>query len=267
MNAPAPLIRLDDPAAVLVAADMHLDDRDPALCDQFLQALDNSLAQRTAAGTSLFLLGDLFEYWIGDDTPSPVAEALARRLKAFTEAGGRCFLMHGNRDFLLDAPLPVDNPALPYSRRCDARLLTDPVVIEVAGERIVLTHGDLLCTDDVAYQQWRAQCRQPAWQAALLAMPMAERIALAQSLRTQSQETQMAAEQLVDVNAAAVGQMMDERGCARMIHGHTHRPALHSWEAPGGLRRRWVLPDWSAKVPGRGQILSVADSGLLDGSV
>lgn len=264
MNTPAPLIRLDDATTVLIAADMHLDDRDPALCDQFLAALDNSLAQRPAAGTSLLLLGDLFEYWIGDDTPSAVANVLAQRLKAFADAGGHCFLMRGNRDFLLDALLPADNPAQPYSQRCGAMLLPDPCVMEVAGQRIVLTHGDLLCTDDVPYQQWRAQCRQPAWQAALLALPIAERIALAQSLRTQSQQTQMAAEQLMDVNAAAVDRMLDEHGCERMIHGHTHRPALHRWAGPNGPRQRWVLPDWSAKAPGRGLILSVADIGLLD---
>ncbi|MDO5104001.1 MAG: UDP-2,3-diacylglucosamine diphosphatase [Lautropia sp.] len=264
MNAPAPLIHLDHPAAVLVAADMHLDDRDPALCERFLQALDDRLARTPSTGTALFLLGDLFEYWIGDDTPSPVAEALALRLKAFTEAGGHCFLMHGNRDFLLDAPLTARNPAQPYSKRCGAMLLPDPAVIEVSGQRIVLTHGDLLCTDDVAYQQWRTQCRQPAWQAALLAMPMAERIAMAQSLRTQSQQTQLAADALVDVSASAVDQMLDEHGCERMIHGHTHRPALHQWAGPNGPRRRWVLPDWSAKAPVRGEILSLADSGLLD---
>lgn len=262
MTAPSPVIRLEQPTDVLFASDMHLDDRNPALTGRFLQALDARLRASVAERTTLFLLGDLFEYWIGDDTPSPVAEQLAQRLKAFSAAGGRCFLMHGNRDFLVDAPLAAGNPARPYSQRCGAVLLPDPCVIEVAGQRIVLTHGDLLCTDDLPYQQWRSQCRQPAWQAALLAMPIAERIAMAKALREQSQHTQMSADQLSDVTMTAVDRMMTDNGCHRMIHGHTHRPALHRWAGPEGERQRWVLPDWSASEPVRGEILSLADSGL-----
>ncbi len=257
MSTPAPLVRIDHPAHVLFASDMHLDDHDPALCEHFLQALRARL--RTMAGLpapALFLLGDIFEYWVGDDTPSPVAERLAALLRDFAAEGGRSFLMHGNRDFLLDVPLPAapDTPA--YSQRCRAMLLPDPTVIEVGGQRVVLSHGDLLCTDDLNYQQWRAQCRHPAWQQGLLAMPMAERIAMAQTLRSQSQQQQMAAETLSDVNQAAVDRVLDENACDLMVHGHTHRPALHGWQHEGRTRQRWVLSDWSAT---RGGVLSLEE--------
>lgn len=256
MSSPAPVIRITDPADALFASDMHLDDEEPGLCRHFLSTLEQRLAKSRPASCALFLLGDLFEYWVGDDTPSPVAAQLAGMLHDFVARGGRCFLMHGNRDFLIDATLPGVTASPGYSQRCSATLLPDPAVIMVGGQRIVLSHGDVLCTSDLPYQQWRQQCRQPAWQTALLAQPIADRLALARSLRTQSQQHQAAPENLADAEQDAIDRMMDETGCALMIHGHTHRPALHAWQHASGARRRWVLSDWSAD---RGQIMSLAE--------
>lgn len=259
MSAPAPVIRIDSPAQALFVSDMHLDDHDPALCRRFFAALDARLAGAAAADTVLFLLGDLFEYWVGDDVPGECGRQLAQRLQALAGQGGRCLLMHGNRDFLLDAPLPNQPDILPYSHQCAATLLADPCVIEVAGQRVLLSHGDLLCTDDAPYQAWRAQCRQPAWQARMLAQPAEARLALAQSLRQQSHQQQLTSGLLTDVNQAAVDRLMTETGCELLVHGHTHRPALHRWRHEGQSHQRWVLPHWGAGDDTLGAPLSLAE--------
>ena len=260
------MLRLADPSQVLFASDMHLDDRHPALTTRFLADLSAHLQRLPAPETTLFLLGDLFEYWIGDDAVGPSAQKLAEVLHAFGQAGGTTFLMHGNRDFLLDAPLPGQPDHPRYSQRCGATLLPDPTVVEIGGQRVLLSHGDLLCTDDVPYQQWRAQCRQPAWQAALLARSAPERIALAQSLRQQSAQQQQGAAVLADVNRDAVDAAMDAHDCPVLVHGHTHRPALHRWSHPRGQRTRWVLSDWTegdASTPPRGHVMSFAEGMAL----
>ncbi|MDO4637490.1 MAG: UDP-2,3-diacylglucosamine diphosphatase [Lautropia sp.] len=239
------MLCLPDPDQVLFAADMHLDDRHPVLVGRFLDELAARLQGSSAAGSTLFLLGDLFEYWIGDDAPGQAAWRLATLLRDFAARGGQSFLMHGNRDFLMDAPIPGQPELRRYSQHCRATLLPDPTLVEIQGERILLSHGDLLCTDDHPYQRWRAQCRQPAWQQALLARSVPERIALAQSLRQQSHAEQQGAVMLADVNQAAVDALMDAHHCRILVHGHTHRPALHQWSHPGGQRRRWVLSDWT----------------------
>ena len=139
-------------------------------------------------------------------------------------------------------------------------------MVEIAGQRVLLSHGDPLCTDDVPYQQWRAQCRQPAWQAALLARSVPERIALAQSLRQQSAQQQQSAAVLADVNRDAVNAAMGAHDCPVLVHGHTHRPALHRWSHPSGQRTRWVLSDWTegdASTPPRGHVMSFAEGMAL----
>jgi len=262
----AALPSLPDPDRVLFASDMHLDDRHPALVERFLTELAARLQATPASGSTLFLLGDLFEYWIGDDAVGPAAQRLAALLHGFAGQGGQVFLMHGNRDFLIDSPLPGQPGYTTYSQRCGATLLADPTVVEIAGQRVLLSHGDPLCTDDVPYQQWRAQCRQPAWQAALLARSVPERIALAQSLRQQSAQQQQSAAVLADVNRDAVNAAMDAHDCQVLVHGHTHRPALHRWSHPRGQRTRWVLSDWTegnASTPPRGHVMSFAEGMAL----
>lgn len=254
-------IRIAQPEAALFASDMHLDDAHPALGERFLALLDASLVSALAryGEPALFLLGDLFEYWIGDDHMPPAARALSARLAAFGEAGGRVFLMHGNRDFLMDVPLPADPGAPAFSSRCGATLLPDPTVIEVAGRRIVLSHGDALCTDDTRYQQWRALCRSAAWQQHFLARTVAERLAMALSLRMQSMQAQAVTETLSDVNQVAVDALMARLDAPLLIHGHTHEPMLHRWSPAEGAApcQRWVLSDWSVAPP-RGSVMSLA---------
>ena len=147
----AALPSLPDPDRVLFASDMHLDDRHPALVERFLTELAARLQATPASGSTLFLLGDLFEYWIGDDAVGPAAQRLAALLHGFTGQGGRVFLMHGNRDFLIDSPLPGQPGHTTYSQHCGATLLPDPTVVEIGGQRVLLSHGDPLCTDDVPY--------------------------------------------------------------------------------------------------------------------
>ena len=166
------------------ASDLHLDDDQPRLTARFLAALGAlpaapppSAMADAAAAPALFLLGDIFEYWIGDDHPSRVAETLARALADMASRGWRIFLMRGNRDFLIGEA---------YAARCHARLLEEPAVVEIAGERLVLVHGDAECLDDSRYQQWRQLSHSPDWQRQFLSRPIPERLAMAQAARAAS---------------------------------------------------------------------------------
>jgi UDP-2,3-diacylglucosamine hydrolase len=256
--APDPLLRIRSPEAALFASDMHLDDAQPQSAAHFFARLDAALAEGLAqagirGAPALFLLGDLFEYWIGDDHQPAVAHALAARLAAFASAGGRVFLMHGNRDFLLDAPLTSPSAVPSFSSRCRATLLDDPSVVEVAGRRVGLSHGDGLCTDDTRYQQWRALCRSLPWQQQFLSRPIDERLAMARAMRQQSMQAQAVTETLTDVNQDALDQLMTLLDTPLLIHGHTHMPMLHRWDQ----RLRWVLSDWAASPP-RGEVLPLS---------
>jgi len=252
---------------------MHLHESDPLLVTRFFGALHEAVERALARDEppALFLLGDLFEYWIGDDHVPDLARDMAERLATLAGEGVRIFLMHGNRDFLLDVPLPSRPDVTPFSQRCRGVLLPDPALIEVAGRRIVLTHGDALCTDDTRYQQWRALCRSTAWQQQFLSRPVGERLAMALGLRKQSLQAQAATETIHDVNPAAVDALMTHLEADLLIHGHTHLPQVHRWHsAPppdegtglpawrvGQSRTRWVLSDW-AHSPPRGSVLSLA---------
>ena len=259
------MVRIADAEAALFASDMHLHESDPLLADSFFERLEVGLdsARTRTDSPVLFLLGDLFEYWIGDDHVPAMALAMAERLAAFSRDGGRVFLMHGNRDFLIDAPIPLRPDVPTFSARCGATLLPDPTVVEVAGRRIGLSHGDALCTDDTGYQQWRALCRSADWQHQFLSLPVDERLAMAHSLRQQSLQAQAATETTLDVNPAAVDDLMARLDTALLIHGHTLQPMLHrlddgrSGDGRGRPRVRWVLSDWSVSPP-RGSVISVA---------
>jgi UDP-2,3-diacylglucosamine hydrolase len=161
--------------------------------------------------------------------------------------------MHGNRDFLLDAPVPLRSAGARFSSRCGATLLPDPTVIEVAGSRVGLSHGDALCTDDIRYQQWRALCRSQPWQQQFLSRPTGERLAMAQAMRQQSMQVQAVTETLADVDPGAVDALMTLLDVPLLIHGHTHQPMVHRWDQ----RLRWVLSDWSASPP-RGEVLPLS---------
>ncbi|MEI7036841.1 UDP-2,3-diacylglucosamine diphosphatase [Fulvimonas yonginensis] len=217
-------------------SDLHLDAGRPELTGILFRFLRGA-ARRAQA---LFLLGDVFEAWIGDDDDAPLPAAVAAELRAVAEAGTTVYFLHGNRDFLLGAA---------YARRAGLTLLPDPTHLRLGGVPTVLCHGDALCLDDRAYQRWRAQARDPAWQAQLLARPLAERRALARQLRAESREAQRRLRERglpwADADPAAVLALLQRQGAARLIHGHTHRPAEHEVRLPGGRRaERWVLADW-----------------------
>ncbi len=222
-------------------SDLHLDSARPAA----VQALAEFLAKRTDCA-QLFILGDLFEAWPGDDDDSPLAAEVARMLRDFSAAGAGLHIMRGNRDFLL---------AEGFCKRVGATLLPDPTVIDLYGEPTLLMHGDSLCTGDTDYQAFRLTARDPAWQARLLARPLAERRALAAELRALSREaTGMKSEDIMDVAPAEVGREMRAHGVRQLIHGHTHRPARH--ETDTGLR--WVLGAWED----RGWVLEAGEGAI-----
>ena len=216
----------------LFISDLHLDPSRPGIVERFERFLE---ADAAGAG-ALYILGDLFEYWVGDDSlalPLP-----ARAAKALTAAARRMpvSFMHGNRDFMV---------ARAFSEATGVALLGDPATIDLDGVPTLLLHGDTLCTDDTAYQAFRAQVRDPAWQAAALARPIGERIAIAEGLREKSEGAKHGkAAAIMDVAPAAVEEAFRRSGCDVMIHGHTHRPGRHVHVVDGRERVRWVLPDW-----------------------
>ncbi|KAF1013806.1 MAG: UDP-2,3-diacylglucosamine hydrolase [Stenotrophomonas maltophilia] len=236
----------------LFISDLHLDPSRPAITDLSI----DFLRREAPAADALYILGDLFEAWIGDDTPSPAADAVADALKAVADAGVPVYFIRGNRDFLLGDD---------YARRSDMRILPDPSVIDLYGQPVLLQHGDLLCTDDVPYQQFRAQTRDPAFQAQFLSQPLAARIAFAQKAREASQSRQSKMKQgdraqfetVTDVAPAEVDATFVRHGVDTMIHGHTHRPAIHTLQAGGRRCTRIVLGDWYEQ----GSVLRVTPQG------
>ena len=216
----------------LFISDLHLDDSRPGIVAQF----ERFLAQVARGADGLYILGDLFEYWIGDDgagMPLP-----ARVITALQDAAGDTPVkfMHGNRDFLV---------AERFSQATGVALLADPTVVDLYGTRTLLMHGDTLCTGDVAYQKFRAQVHDPAWQSAVLAKPIADRVALAEQLRLMSEGAKNGKTMaIMDVADEAVEKAFEASGCDVMIHGHTHRPGRHVHRVGGRDRVRWVLNDW-----------------------
>lgn len=216
----------------LFISDLHLDPRRPAVTALFLDFLSGPGHDCAA----LYILGDLFEAWIGDDEDDPHALEVLAGLRTATARGLPVFVMHGNRDFLLGDG---------FVRQTGCRLLAEPALIDLGGERVLLLHGDTLCTDDHEYQQFRALVRDPAWQAQFLARPLAERRAMAAQMReTSRQRTGGKPAEIMDVNPETVVAAMRAHGVRTLIHGHTHRPAIHTFELDGQPARRIVLGDW-----------------------
>ena len=230
----------------LFISDLHLDPARPAIAAQFERFLQD-IAPRSEA---LYILGDLFEYWVGDDGlalpfPARIAESL-RPLAARVPVR----FMHGNRDFMV---------AQGFADATATRIIADPAVIDLYGRPTLLMHGDTLCTDDKPYQAFRVQVRDPAWQRAALARPIAERLAIAQGMRAESEGANQAkAMDIMDVSRDAVERAFEESGCDVMIHGHTHRPGRHQYRVAGRERVRWVLPDWYE----RGGYLEASPAGI-----
>ena len=228
-------------------SDLHLQACEPATFDAWRAYM------KTSPADAVFILGDLFEVWVGDDAAAaPGFEADCAAVLRATAARIPVFLMHGNRDFLM-GPLLM--------QASETTLLYDPTALEFLGRRWLLTHGDALCLDDEDYLAFRAQVRSPAWQREFLARPLTERRSIAQGLREQSEGRKQSGVSYADVDAQAVAAWLKAADARVMIHGHTHKPAEHDFGA--GLRRI-VLSDWdaTATVP-RLQVLRVSDAGAV----
>jgi UDP-2,3-diacylglucosamine hydrolase len=227
----------------LFISDLHLSVERPGPNEQFLRFLHEEAARADA----LYILGDLFEYWIGDDGigEDPLARSVVRALRQLSKSGVATYLMVGNRDFLMGAE---------FCAAAGAVFLDDPRVVEIDGKPVLLMHGDTLCTDDADYQGWRQTARSAAWQSEFLGKSLPERRETIEGLRAKSKAVvQAKPAQIMDVNEGAVREAFRVHGVDLMIHGHTHRPAMHEHEVDGRLCRRWVLPDWY----GRGGYLAL----------
>lgn len=234
--------------ATLFVSDLHLDPSRPAATELFGRFLDGEARNADA----LYILGDLFEAWVGDDDPSPAGAGVAARIRALADSGVPVFFIRGNRDFLLGEE---------YAKRSGMAILPDPAVVMLQGEPTLILHGDLLCTDDTAYQQVRAQTRDPRWQEQFLSQPLDARLAFAVQARTASKArygelvASGQSETITDVAPEAVQEWFRRYGVRRMIHGHTHRPAIHD---EGDGNTRIVLGDWYEQ----GSVLRVDATGI-----
>jgi len=213
----------------LFISDLHLSEDRPQANEQFFRFLEED----AAGADALYVLGDLFEYWIGDeDLETPFNAVIAAFLRRLADQGTRVHVMHGNRDFLIGER---------FCAASSATLLSDPSI----ADGVLLMHGDTLCTDDHDYQAWRRTARSAHWQREFLAKPLAERRAAVRGLREKSKEViQAKTADIMDVNDAAVREAFRRHGVTRLIHGHTHRVGAHRLEVEGRRCERWVLPDW-----------------------
>lgn len=216
----------------LIISDLHLDSSRPRIVDSFVAFVRGEARH----ADSLYILGDLFEAWIGDDAVDDTAQVVAEALAELRLSGVPCFFLHGNRDFLVGDG---------YARRARLTLLPDPAVIDIEGERTLVMHGDSLCIDDLPYQAFRRQSRDPRWQREFLSRPVAERREFAARARAESSRyTGSVEESITDVNGDAVAVALRAHAVQRLVHGHTHRPAIHALDIDGRAAERIVLGDW-----------------------
>lgn len=245
----------------LFISDLHLRESHPRTADAFFRFL----AEHAAHAEQLYLLGDIFEYWAGDDDiEAPFHARIIAALRALSDAGVAIFWMAGNRDFLAGAG---------FARAAGLTLLPEPHVASIGGQRIALVHGDAECTLDTNYMEFRAMVRQSAWQAQFLALPLAQRKQIIAGLREGSREAHTTkADDIMDVTPAAIEAVFAATGADVLIHGHTHRPALHLHLCENKRKPRYVLPDWELDAePPRGGWIGVDAHGVitrhaLDGS-
>jgi len=216
----------------IFVSDLHLCPSRPALTGIFFDLLRGIAAKADA----LYILGDLFEFWAGDDDETEFNQSVVHALRAFSDCGIALYLMHGNRDFLIGER---------FAASTGATLLLDPTIIDLYGTKTILLHGDTLCTDDLKYMAFRAKVREPAYQRQFLSQSLAARKQIIAGLRAENAgEKQLKSEAIMDVAPATVEAVFRDHGYPRMIHGHTHRPALHTLAVDGHACERWVLADW-----------------------
>ncbi|TXH87069.1 MAG: UDP-2,3-diacylglucosamine diphosphatase [Pseudomonas sp.] len=231
---------------ILLISDLHLEEERPDITRAFLHFLQSRARQAEA----LYILGDFFEVWVGDDGMSPFQHDIARALRELSDAGTRIFLMHGNRDFLIGKD---------FCRAAGCTPLKDPSIVHFNGEPVLLMHGDSLCTLDVGYMKLRRLLRNPLSLFILHNLPLATRHKLARKLRNESRaQTRMKAREIIDVTPDEVPRIMAEHGVRTLIHGHTHRPAVHQLLVNRQPARRIVLGDWDTQ----GWALQVDENGL-----
>ena len=231
---------------ILLISDLHLEEQRPDITRAFLHFLQTRARQAEA----LYILGDFFEVWVGDDGMSPFQHDIARALRELSDTGTRIFLMHGNRDFLIGRA---------FCREAGCTLLKDPSIAHFNGEPVLLMHGDSLCTLDVGYMKLRRLLRNPLSLFILRNLPLTTRRKLARKLRSESRaQTRMKAREIIDVTPDEVPRIMAEHDVRTLIHGHTHRPAEHALEVNGQSARRIVLGDWDSQ----GWALQVDEQGL-----
>ncbi|MDJ0917562.1 MAG: UDP-2,3-diacylglucosamine diphosphatase [Woeseiaceae bacterium] len=216
----------------LFISDLHLEAERPEIGKQFVEFLDHEAVSAEA----LYILGDLFESWVGDDDPNPHYADMKQAIRKLSDSGVPVYFMHGNRDFMIGSQ---------FAQETGVTLLDDPCPVDLYGQSVLLAHGDAYCTDDVEYQQTRAVVRNPDWQQMMLAKPLEERLAIARAVRAESQaRNAQLAEEIMDVNAAAIVDAISSAGVDVLLHGHTHRPAVHDVDVNDRQAKRVVLGDW-----------------------
>jgi len=250
-------------ASALFISDLHLTPSMPRTAERFFEFLEKEARTHEA----LFILGDLFEFWVGDDAKarSPFHQEVAQKIKALNQLGTKVYFMHGNRDFLLgDA----------YAQKAAMEVLRDPQVVTIAEQTWLLTHGDALCTADKSYQRFRAVVRSGFVQKLFLMLPTSLRVSIARSLRSNSTASYHRAQRFTpdviqvkgDVTITATASLVSMTNCQRVIHGHTHRPGYHEESLGGQSWQRWVLSDWDFDHPEtvlpKGNALSITSAGV-----
>jgi UDP-2,3-diacylglucosamine hydrolase len=236
------------PAQTLFASDLHLDSEAPWAIDAFLAFLDGPARD----ADSLYLLGDLFEAWVGDDDDDAGNARACAGLARLTSGGIPVYAIHGNRDFLLGEG---------FEQRTGVKLLPDPVSLDLYGVATMLSHGDVFCTADLPYQELRSIVRKPGWQRRFLSLPLATRRELATAARAGSKaHTERQIPVLMDVDPEAVTRAMRATGTRRLIHGHTHRPAIHSFAIDGTTAERVVLAPWYEAA----SCVAISDEGVRE---
>jgi UDP-2,3-diacylglucosamine hydrolase len=231
---------------ILLISDLHLQEERPDITRAFLDLLDG----RARHAQALYILGDFFEAWIGDDAMTPFQTSICQALRALSDSGTQVYLMHGNRDFLIGEA---------FCKAAGCTLLSDPSVVQLGGEPVLLMHGDSLCTLDLAYMKMRRYLRNPVSLWLLRHLPLSTRQKLARKLRSESRaQTRMKANDIVDVTPEEVPRVMAHHGVRTLVHGHTHRPAIHKLMVDDQPARRIVLGDWDRQ----GWALEVDEQGF-----